>query len=872
MATNDTKPGRPSVIEPVAMHGNYGPFLRSFFARYFDPLDPGPELVAKLKDLSERGILVWISRSPSLIHFLFVNHICNKHGLPLAGFVEGLNTTPIQPLDILLKRLHRFGQVTGSDIEEEPASLARRQLETVLQRGRPALLYIDRPVTFTRPSGDNQARLLDVLVRMQPKLERTIFLLPHVIIWSIHPERQDRALTDQLFGADQAPGFLRSLYLLLRNYRQAMLKLAEPLDLRQWLAGRSGQAEEQLVEDLESEVRHQIFSEFHDVTGPLIRPPEQFKREILADNKIQQVIEELSGGDDERREVMRKQAYDMVDEIAAEPRIRWPISLDRILQVFWKRMYEGVVLQEEDFERIRRALHRGPVVFCPSHKSHVDYLIISQMCLRQAVPLPHIAAGINLSFWPMGPIFRHSGAFFMRRSFRGDRLYPVVFRTYLRHVMEEGFPIEFFIEGTRSRTGKLLNPKFGILSWLVEANQEGNAPDVQFFPISVDYEKVIESRSYVNELSGGEKRKEDVAALVKSSEHLRSKYGKIYIQVAEQISLQEFFRERNLDPATMTREQRRSAIQELGYSILYGINGVHTVTPSAILAFCLLTHRKRGLAESELLERARWTTDWIRQQGHRRYSATLQDFHRAIAEAATRFARDGLISVKHTGEDAVYAPVEQRRLELDYYRNNIVHHFVPAAIFVLALESFSAEAVPPEKLNERIRELSRLFKYEFLFRSERDFETVVRGATDSLAAHQALSEENGFVVRTRTGAWCRGIFRAVLEHFVECYWLVARELRQLCGGPRHQREFVVQMLRQGERLYTRGDIQLQETLNKEVIKNALRSYQDRGILLSKPATDRKGPCWQLAESWNDEEKLSQLATSLELFLNRDQGS
>jgi len=872
MAAEDTHSGEPAVIEPVGMHGNYGPFLRSFFARYFDPIDPGQETIDQLRELSRRGVLVWVSRSPSLLHFLFVNHLCNKHGLPLAEFVEGLNTTAVQPMDTLLQRLHRFGQVTGNDIEEEPAGLARRQLEAVLQRGRPALLYIDRPVTFTRPNGTNQDRLLDVLVRLQPRLDRPLFLLPHLIVWNVHPERQDRALTDQLFGVDQAPGFTRSLYLLLRNYRHALLKLAPPLDLQQWLAARRGQPEERLVEELEREVRGQLFSEFYDVTGPRIRPPEQFKRDILADEKIQQIIEELSQGDAERREALRKQAYDMVDEIAAEPRIRWPITLDRILQLFWKRMYEGVVLQEADFERIRQAVRRGPVVFCPSHKSHVDYLIISQMCIRQAVPLPHIAAGINLSFWPMGPIFRHSGAFFMRRSFKGDRLYPVVFRTYLRHVMAEGFPIEFFIEGTRSRTGKLLNPKFGILSWLVEAFQEGSAPDVQFFPISVDYEKIIESRSYVNELSGGEKRKEDVAALVKSSEHLRSKYGKIYIQVAEQISLRQFLRERNLDPASMTREQRRAAIQELGYSILYRINGVHTVTPSAILAFCLLTHRKRGMAESELLERARWTSDWIHQQGHRRFSATLQEFPRAIAEAATRFARDGLISVKHTGEDAVYAAVEQRRLELDYYRNNIIHHFVPAAIFVLALESFAAEAVPPQTLNQRIRELSRLFKYEFLFRSERDFEAVVRGANDSLAAQQALHEENGFVVRNEAGADRRSVFRAVLEHFVECYWLVARELERLRGGLLHQRELVAQILRQGQKLYVRGDIQLQETLNKEVIKNALLSFTDRGILHGEPATDRKGPRYRLDEQWNDEEKLAELVATLETFLKPGQHS
>jgi len=110
-------------------------------------------------------------------------------------------------------------------------------------------------------------------------------------------------------------------------------------------------------------------------------------------------------GDEQKAERLQKEALDMLDEIAAEPRINWALTLNRILNLFWKRMYEGVVVGEKGFETIRKAIRKAPVVFCPSHKSHVDYLIISQLCLQYRVPVPHIAAGVNLSFWPMGPRF-----------------------------------------------------------------------------------------------------------------------------------------------------------------------------------------------------------------------------------------------------------------------------------------------------------------------------------------------------------------------------------------------------------------------------------------------------------------------------------
>ncbi|RME27162.1 MAG: hypothetical protein D6806_05045, partial [Deltaproteobacteria bacterium] len=603
----------------------------------------------------------------------------------------------------------------------------------------------------------------------------------------------------------------------------------------------------ELARALHEQLKEALYHELYDVAGPRIKPPEQFKKMVLSDPKITSAIEQLSEGNPERREELRKKAYDMLDEIAAEPRIRWPLALDRILRIFWKRMYEGEVYSEQEFEKIRQALRKGPVVLCPSHKSHVDYLIFSQTCVKQAVPLPHIAAGVNLSFWPMGPFFRHSGAFFLRRSFKGDKLYPVVFRTYLRYVMAEGFPIEFFIEGTRSRTGKLLNPKYGILSWLVEAYQEGTAPDIQFFPISIDYEKLVESRSYVKELSGGEKRKEDVAALVKSSEHLRSKYGKIYIQVADPISLNAFLEERGLDRQGMNQEARRRLVQELAYSILYRINEVQTVTPSAVLGFCLLNHRRRSMEEAELMEQGQWVVNWIRRRGHERFSYTLDDFPRAIQEAAARFARDGLISVRHTGEEAVYAPVEERRLELDYYRNNIIHHFVPAAIVTTCLESFGPDAVPLEKLAEKVRALSRLFKFEFLFRSERDFDAVLERALGALEAEGAIAQEGELVAREREGLLRRLAFGACLEHFLEGYWMVASQVGKVAPDFVGMKQLVARLLSRGSALYMKGQIQYREALNREIVKNALQVLAEDGVVEAQ--TGRKeSPSYRVSDS------------------------
>ncbi len=855
------------VLKPVAMHDRYGPFLRSFFARYFNPIRFPDDAAEQIRSLADRGTVVYLSRSANLLHFLYMNHVCLRHDLPLAQFVNGVDPVLLQPVGLLYERLQALGTEEGEEVEEEE-QLCRRQLADVLDAGQASMLFLHKPSTLTSPHDNGDGGLLDTLIDTQRRIQNPIFLVPHLIVWNRHPEKESKGLPDAAFGVHESPGFLRSLYLLLRYGRNALVKVAEPVNLLEFLGGQPSQDPGKLSRSLEELLRQRLSLEMYDVTGPRIRPPHRLKEEIVNDGKVVDFIAAECRGDQDRAEALRKKAIDMVDEMAAEPRIRWPLALNAALDWFWKRMYEGIVVDEDGFDRIRTAVRRAPLVFCPSHKSHVDYLIMSQLCLRYAVPLPHIAAGVNLSFWPMGPIFRHSGAFFMRRSFKGNQLYPLVFRTYLRHVMDEGFPIEFFIEGTRSRTGKLLNPRFGVLAWLIEAYLEGDGEDLLFMPISVDYEKLAESRSYVRELSGGDKRKEDVAGLVKSRKMLKSKHGNIYIQVSDALSLKELLHQHGLKGKELTTEERRSVTQEMAYRILFEINRVSTVTPSALFCFSLLTHRLRGIKEERLIERAQWAADWIRRRGHTRFSKKLDDLKWAMAEAAERFARDGLLNMQDTGFELVYLPVERRRLALDFYRNNIIHHFVPASIVALALESFTVDAVPFEALSDRTRDLSRLLKFEFLFRSERHFADEVRRALDDLKSEEVIVEENGFVVKVAGQAERRSLFCAVLEHFVESYWLTARALKILRKGPLHEKDFISSALRMGDNLFVQGGIRLYESINREVIKNALKTFQDRRIIESEPSESRKGPVLSLLKPYDDKATLKQVAQTIRTYLPR----
>src|SRR5262245_50351548 len=180
-----------------------------------------------------------------------------------------------------------------------------------------------------------------------------------------------------------------------------------------------------------------------------------------------------------------------------------------------------------------------PVVLLPCHRSPFDSLILSSLFHINHLSPPHIAAGINLSFWPMGPLFGGAGAYFIRRSFGDDGVYKAVFRSYLRFLIREGYTQEFFIEGGRSRTGKILTPKLGMLSAIVDAFIDGARRDLYLVPVSIHYGRVVEEQAYSRELGGGEKEKESLSALLRARSVLRQTYGTVSVSFADPISLSE---------------------------------------------------------------------------------------------------------------------------------------------------------------------------------------------------------------------------------------------------------------------------------------------------------------------------------------------
>jgi glycerol-3-phosphate O-acyltransferase len=490
-----------------------------------------------------------------------------------------------------------------------------------------------------------------------------------------------------------------------------------------------------------------------------------------------------------------------------------------------------------------------------------------------------VAAGDNLDFWPVGRFLRMGGAFFIRRSFKSDRVYAATLSAYVKRLLRDGFTQEFFIEGGRSRTGKLLPPKFGMLAMEVDAWLAVVKDDAWFCPVSISYEKIAEGQSYQRELAGGEKPREDAKALLSATRILRRRYGRIAIRFDEPISLARVFAERGVDPRAHDPEVRRKLVAALGWKVAAGINRAAPLAPMGLCCAVLLSHDLRALSEDEVLARADFlhqaaldagahTPAWGKPE--EALAAGLSpDLRRSglLPRALDSLCEEGAVRRLEAGGERFYAVVEERRMTLDYHKNSILHFLVAPAILAVALRSFGGQAAPLRELLRRAKDLSRFLKSEFIYEPGRPFEAVV-GENFHLLLRWGLVETRGrageeSILPTPSGPRELRLLADLLRPFGEGIWLATTALSLLRGGPLEPKEWTRAALDQGRAAYLAGRIRRAEALSKATLENALAMLEDRGVVLRG---EGKGARLTLAPAWQPVEKLARLVAEVDLFL------
>jgi glycerol-3-phosphate O-acyltransferase len=803
--------------------------LRWLSSRFFRHIDVDSNWVEAVQDAAQRGTVVYFMRSLSVLDFLCLDYLTKTFSLPLIRFVNELGLWILKP----------FGGRRG-DREGEEARLAR-----TLEAQGSALLFLRRPPRMLHASRKGErieTDLVRTLVEAQRKSMRPILLVPQTFIWGKLAGNHQRRIWDYLLGPVDWPGRVRAIFRFVLNYRHAVLRTGDDFDLKAFLDANPQLSDAEAADKVRYALSRRMERERTLVVGPRKKTPQRLREEIVNSPKLRPHITSTMKTTGRPLPSVQAEVDRELKKLCAAPDEHILSLAHRLLDRVWNKIYDGIDVDKEGIERVREAARQGPLILLPSHKSHVDYLVLSDVFYSQQLSPPLIAAGDNLSFFPLGWVLRRCGAFFIRRSFKGKKLYSAIVDTYMRRLLLDGHHIEVFIEGGRSRTGKLLPPKFGILSMLVDACLSLRGRTIHYVPISVGYELIVEQQSYMDELAGADKQKENIGGLLKTQEVLRSRYGRLYIQFGEVMRFDKLVEEAlevsgkaASDVRELDAEERRILVQRIGHRATYEINRVTVVTPAALVSSCLMTNRRRGLSRVQLDETATQLRDVLKRLGAR-LAPTLDNVGpvntRAIDEAVG-LLRDGKLVTQHAeGREAVYTVPEERRPALEYYKNNILHFFVPSALISAALlVQDDEDAVSEHALRERVRKISRLFKYEFMYRADTDFEQIF---SDALSDMLRAGEIERLVDRVRPADGARGerirIYALMLRSYFEAYLLAAKGLLNLPADGVARKDWFKRTLAMGQRLYLAGELENRESLAKPKLETALSALRDHGLV------------------------------------------
>ncbi|MBK7402287.1 MAG: 1-acyl-sn-glycerol-3-phosphate acyltransferase [Myxococcales bacterium] len=823
--------------------------LRWLYRRFFDAIEVDERWVETVRAAAARGTVVYALRNLSLLDFLALDHLTKRYHLPEVRFANDLGLWILEPFGKGMQRL--FRPHTRQD--------DRADLRAAVEAGASAALFLKRPpLLVTRPTtgrgqleGDDFVR---ELLELQRASETPIILVPQLFLWTRRPDRRERSLVDAFIGTREWPSSLRAAGQFLSNYEDARVLAGEPLDLRE-VVGEEPTTSDVMVRRTIYVLLRRLERERRVVVGPVVKPVDRLIDEVVRTPRVRKVIEELAGDGRAERIFFEAKARAMLREAAAsiEPDVIRAIAT-AMRQVF-HRIYDGLEVDEEGVKRLAEAAKTGTLVLLPSHKSHVDYLFVSYVLFSAGMQVPLIAAGDNLSFFPLGSLFRRAGAFFIRRKFQDDRLYQAVLDAYVHKVVQEGFPIEFFLEGGRSRTGKLLPPKLGLLAMVVDAaleraTSEATTKPIYFVPISIGYERVVETKSYVRELSGGDKEKESVAGLVKALRVLAERYGRVNMQIGEILTLDAVRADLEQDRAAAGRSSfvpRKALVARLGHQIMYEIDRATAVTGGALAALGLLSQQGRGVRREDVELRCDLLLEDLRRKGariQRGVQGPKGEFSRkALDESLALFASAGWIEIDAgEGDDAVYVVPDERRLSLDISKNSVGHFFVPYGLIVVAVGE--GGVVPMKTVRDRVQHLSRLFKYEFIFRADATFETIFEETLAELV-EQGVVKAGAEGPERRTGQGRSGsdpaglvaadprraaLYAATVAAPIEGYQVAARTLRNLRKGAVLPKDFVKKGLALGKRMFLSGEIARREAIQRPFLENAILAFADLGIV------------------------------------------
>jgi glycerol-3-phosphate O-acyltransferase len=655
-------------------------------------------------------------------------------------------------------------------------------------------------------------------------------LIPVTVMWGRAPDREGSWLRVLLSENWERVGRFRRFLAVVVNGRNLFVQFGDPVSLRAALD--DGADAPRAVRRLTRTLRLALARQRAAAIGPDLSHRRTIVTQVLRAGSVRRAMtDEMRAKKISRREAL-KLGQDYAAEIAANYSHVFVAIMARVLTWFWTRLYDGVELHH--FDQLQKVADGNEIVYVPCHRSHIDYLLLSYAIYYKGYVVPHVAAGINLNMPVLGRFIRKGGAFYIRRSFKGNALYTMVFMKYLGLMMARGHSIEFFIEGGRSRTGRLLLPKTGMLSMTLRSYLRDPRRPVVFVPVYFGYERLVEGKTYIGELSGAAKEKESVFTLVRTLPTLRQRFGKVHVSFGEPVRLEEILQrhapnwqsEKNDRPPWLA-----PAVDELAARIMTNINSAACVGPMNLIALVLLATPKQSMLETDLIRQLELYASLLRQAP---YSPLIWITDADGNSMVRHGERMGVLQRNKHPLGDVLQMTEQNSVLLTYFRNNVLHLMaLPSLVACCFLNNRTMRTEDIQRLMWRIYP----YMHDELFLRWREDEvtTAVLETLDDMANHGLLESVDGGTQwrRPPTGS-TEAVQLSVLAHvtvpIIERYYLVIAVLLKSGSGRISQDVLESQCQLMAQRMSLLYELNSPEFFDKALFKNFIDLLRARNVL------------------------------------------
>jgi glycerol-3-phosphate O-acyltransferase len=813
------------------LQGDYGFLLGPVMRRLFSQITI-PDLYKKsVSGLAEKGHIVFVHSISSTIDGMLMNYRFAREGLPSPKIVFGRKFFLLQPMRGLLSLLASPLSTPSSPFENDFYK------EFLLDEGNASLISLD--MTSAKAGIDAILELL----KIQRDTDRPIYLLPQRIVYRRAPLKV-KDVTKEEKASIRGTGKLMTL---IRAQEHGFLEHGEPINLKDVIKKAQGGSKffEEVATEVRNDLGQQLASLGRNISGAPIRERGFLIRKTAKDPVLQTFLRSHSAETGQSIEKLEATVYKHLDQIASDLSPSTIGFLYRSLTWVFNNIYEGLDMDDPGIQAVRETARNGSLVYVPCHKSHIDYLILSYCLFQNWMSVPVVAAGINLSFFPIGTLLRKGGAFFMKRTFKDNPLYSQTFAAYVRTILQERIPMEFFIEGGRSRSGKLMLPKKGLLSMIIQGWESGVSRDVIFVPVYVGYDTVVEESSYIREMKGDPKQKESFWQLLKAGSILKNRYGKVYIRFASPISLNDFMKTRP-SYSRMDSGQKEDLYDTVASTIISSIYQQTVATPISILS-CVITSHDSAIEEDVLRKGFHTFRDYLSFLGCN-MSSNLADEQSAFDEAYALIRSKKLITLDvadQAGDSNLLVSEGEDRIHLEYYKNTILNFFVPASLISNVLLKYSG-GLDEKMFRRQVQGLAALLENEFIL----DMESLEKALKYLIDSRIIIHSRSVYTINPEN----RGtavMFDGLLENYLESYLCAARYLLKVKDlGKKDPLKAINKF---ASRIYKKGEIRRYEALCLPVYKGALDTFRKKGLINEK-------------NRLTDEKALHKLISEVETFL------